>query len=83
MRKVKDMRIAAYLKTVGVNFVEIRREASYRDKNKEIASFYFDLTDEEYDRLCTDYMTSAIWQYEQNLDMYKTMIFKLTNNKED
>lgn len=82
MRKVKDMRIVAYFKTVGVECFKIKREESYKDKNREIAVFYFDLTDEDYDRLCTEYYKSIILEYEQNLDCLKTMVYKLTNNKE-
>lgn len=80
MRKVKDIRTVAFLITKGIKFDKIVREKKYK-QDGEIACFYFDITDEEYDRVCTEYMKSIIWEYEQNLDYLKTMVFKLTNNK--
>jgi len=80
MRKVKDIRMVAYLQTVGVEFLEMKREQKYAGDG-EIAVFYFNMTDDDYDMYSTNYIKSIILEYEQNLDMLKTMIFKLTNNK--
>ena len=80
MRKVKDIRIVAYFLTRGIEFEKIEREKSY-NSNKEIVCFYFKISDDEYDKLTTEYVKSMIWEYDQKLDYLKTMVFKLSNNK--
>jgi hypothetical protein len=80
MRKVKDIRIVAYFLTRGIEFEKIEREEAYNSK-KEIVCFYFKISDEEYDRLTTEYVKSIVWEYDQKLDYLKTMVFKLSNNK--
>jgi hypothetical protein len=80
MRKVKDIRIVAYFLTRGIEFEKIEREKSYKF-DKEIVCFYFKISDDEYDRLTTEYVKSIVWEYDQKLDYLKTMVFKLSNNK--
>jgi len=81
MRKIKDIRIVAYFLTKGIEFEKMEREESYNNPNKEIVCFYFNVSDEEYDNITTEYVKSIIWEYEQKLDYLKTIVFKLSNNK--
>ena len=81
MRKIKDISTVAYFLTKGIKFDRIEREQSYKNSDKEIACFYFDVSDKEYDIITTEYVKSIVWEYNQKLDNLKTIVFKLSNNK--